>query len=102
MFTWDLVDPVQIGSAIWFQMGPLVKVILYGTEPFQFRTGPGSIVDPIPNGSKHVRSRVNVASRLRLLSIVVRTWFYTAWSIDFSTTVTIQSDCLISVNHFHC
>ena len=42
VFTWDLVDPVRIGSAIaiWYQMGPLMKVILYGTVPFQFRTGP--------------------------------------------------------------
>ena len=26
-FTLDLVDPVRIGSAIWYQMGPLMKVI---------------------------------------------------------------------------
>ena len=36
----DKVDPVRIGSAIWYQMGPLMKVILCGTVPFQFRTGP--------------------------------------------------------------
>ena len=35
VLTQDLVDPVRIGSAIWYQMGPLMKVI-----PFQFRTGP--------------------------------------------------------------
>ena len=40
VFTRDLVDPVWFGSAIWYQMGPLMKVILYGTVPFQFRTGP--------------------------------------------------------------
>ena len=38
-FTRDLVDPVRIGSAIWYQMGPLMKMILFGTVPFQFRTG---------------------------------------------------------------
>ena len=36
VFTRDLVDLVRIGSAIWYQM----KVILCGTVPFQFRTGP--------------------------------------------------------------
>ena len=40
VFTLDLVDPVLIGSAIWYQMGSLIKVILCGTVPFQFRTGP--------------------------------------------------------------
>ena len=40
VFTRDLMDPVRIGSAIWYQMGPLMKVILCGTAPFQFRTGP--------------------------------------------------------------
>ena len=40
VFTWDLVDPVRIGSAIWHQMGPLMKVISYGTVPFLFQTGP--------------------------------------------------------------
>ena len=40
MFIQDLVDPVRIGSAIWYQMGPLMKVIIYGTVPIQFRTGP--------------------------------------------------------------
>ena len=38
-FTRDLVDPIRIGSAIWYQMGPLMKVIPYGTVPFQFRIG---------------------------------------------------------------
>ena len=38
VFTRDLVDPVRIGSAIWYQMGPLMKVILCGTVPFQFGT----------------------------------------------------------------
>ena len=33
-FTRDLMDPVRIGSAIWYQMGPLMKVILCGTVPF--------------------------------------------------------------------
>ena len=40
VFTRDLVNPVRIGSAIWCQMGPLMKVILCGTVSFQFRTGP--------------------------------------------------------------
>ena len=40
VFIWDLVDPILIGSAIWYQLGPLMKVILCGTVPFQFRTGP--------------------------------------------------------------
>ena len=26
VFTWDLVDPVRIGSTVWYQMGPLMKV----------------------------------------------------------------------------
>ena len=26
MFTRDLVDPLRIGSAIWYKMGPLMKV----------------------------------------------------------------------------
>ena len=28
VFTRDLVDPVRIGSAIWYQMGPLMKVTM--------------------------------------------------------------------------
>ena len=40
VFTRDLADPVWIGSAIWYQMGPIMKLIPYGTVPFQFRTGP--------------------------------------------------------------
>ena len=40
VFTRELVDPVRIGSGMWYQMGPLVKVILCGTVPLQFRTGP--------------------------------------------------------------
>ena len=39
VFSRDLADPVRIGSAIWYQMGQL-KVILCGTVPFHFRTGP--------------------------------------------------------------
>ena len=39
-FTRDMVDPVRIGSAIWYQMSPLMTVIPQGTVPFQFRTGP--------------------------------------------------------------
>ena len=34
VFTRDLVDPVRIGSAIGYQMGPLMKVIPYGAVPF--------------------------------------------------------------------
>ena len=40
VFTRNLVDPVRIRSAGWYKMGPLMKVIPYGTVPFQFRTGP--------------------------------------------------------------
>ena len=40
VFTQDLLEPVRIGSAVWYQMGPLMKVILCGTVPFQFGTGP--------------------------------------------------------------
>ena len=40
LFTRDLVDPVRIGSAIWYQIGPFMKVIKYGTVPFQLGTGP--------------------------------------------------------------
>ena len=40
VFTRDLVDPVRIGSAIRYQIGLLMKVILCGTLPFQFRSGP--------------------------------------------------------------
>ena len=36
VFTQDQVDPVRIGSAIWYQIGPLMKVIPYRTVPFQF------------------------------------------------------------------
>ena len=35
-FTRDLV---RIGSAIWYQTGSLMEVILYGTVPFQSGTG---------------------------------------------------------------
>ena len=49
MFTWDLV---QIGPAIWYQMDPLMKVILCGTIPFQFSTGPHvNRVDSYQSGS---------------------------------------------------
>ena len=40
VFTRDLMDPVRIRSAIRYQMGPLMKVIPYGTVPFQSRTDP--------------------------------------------------------------
>ena len=40
VFTRVLVDLVRIGSAVWYQMGPLMKVIPYGTVPFQFQTSP--------------------------------------------------------------
>ena len=34
VFTWDLVDPVWIGSAVWYQMGPLMKVIPLWSRTF--------------------------------------------------------------------
>ena len=58
VFTQDLVDPVRIGSAIWYQMGPLIRVIRYGTVSNWSRV---NIVDPIPNRSEHIRSHVIVA-----------------------------------------
>ena len=62
MFTRDLIDTVWIGSAVWYQMGPLTKVIPYGTVPFQFRTGPNvNRLNPMSNGPEHIRSRVNLA-----------------------------------------
>ena len=36
MFTSDQVDPVWIRSALWYQIGPLMKVIPYGTILFKF------------------------------------------------------------------
>ena len=33
MFIRDLVGLVRIGSAIWYQIGPLMKVIPYGIVP---------------------------------------------------------------------
>ena len=36
VFTREQVDSVWFGSAIWYQMGPLMTVILYGTIPFSF------------------------------------------------------------------
>ena len=62
VFTRDLVDPVRIGSAIWYQVGPLMKQIRYGTVLFQFQTGPVqtgpgwicTTVDPIPKGSEQI------------------------------------------------
>ena len=38
-FVYELLDPVRIGSDIWYKLGPLLKVIPYGTIPFQFPTG---------------------------------------------------------------
>ena len=40
VFTWDLVDPVWIKSAVWYQMGPLMKVIQYRIMLFLFLTSP--------------------------------------------------------------
>ena len=37
VFTQDLVDPARIVSAIWYQIDPLMKVIPYGTVPFQYK-----------------------------------------------------------------
>ena len=58
MFTWDLVDPVRIGSAIRYQMGLLGDSIWNRTVPVSNRShshvnrvDPYHIVDLIPNGS---------------------------------------------------
>ena len=48
VFTRDPVDPVPIGSAIGYQMAPLIKVIRYGTVPFQSSV---NRVDPYHSGS---------------------------------------------------
>ena len=40
VYTGDIVDLVRIGSAIWYQMGLHMKVILCGTVSFQLKTGP--------------------------------------------------------------
>ena len=40
VITRDLVDPVRIGSTVWYQMGPLMKVIPYGTVPFHLEPVP--------------------------------------------------------------
>ena len=40
VFTRDLVDPVRIGSSIWYKTGPLMEVIICGTVPFKLGTGP--------------------------------------------------------------
>ena len=67
VFTRDLEDSVRIGSAIWYQMGPIMKLILCGTGPFHFGTcSLVNSVDPYqsgsdPSGSEHIQSRVNVA-----------------------------------------
>ena len=58
MFAQDLVDTVRIGSAIWYRMGPLMKVQVSNRSRV-------NRVDPIPNGSEHIRSRVNAALVLR-------------------------------------
>ena len=56
VFTRDLVDPVRIGSAIWYQMGPLMKMILRGTtlEPVLCNRVDPTRVDPIPNEADHI------------------------------------------------
>ena len=35
VFIQELENQVRIGSAIWYQIGPIIKVIPCGTEPFQ-------------------------------------------------------------------
>ena len=49
VFTWELVGPVRSDplAAIWYQMSPLMKVIPYGTVPFQFQTGPAERIRAI-------------------------------------------------------
>ena len=55
VFTRDLVDPLRIRSAIWYQMGPLMKVILSGTVPVQNRSRINR-VDPYQSGSDPKRT----------------------------------------------
>ena len=71
MLRWGLVDPVRIGSAIWYQMGPLMKVIPY--EPYRSSSNRSHVnrEDPYhsrsdPNGSEYIQSRVNVAVNVYL------------------------------------
>ena len=51
VFTRDLVDAVRIGSAIWYQIGSLKKVIPYRTVPFHCAGSRANRVDPYHSGS---------------------------------------------------
>ena len=55
VLTRDLVDPVHSGSAIWYQMGPLTKVIPYRTIPFKFEPVPCKQSGPYHSGSDSKR-----------------------------------------------
>ena len=77
VFTRDLVDPIQIGTGGGgggSEFGPPDRICypvphgsIYEGDPISNRTIPVSNrshvirVDPIPNGSAHIRSRVSVA-----------------------------------------
>ena len=59
----DLVDPVRIGSSIWYQMGSSTyegDPMWNCTVPVQNRSRVNK-VGPIPNGLEQIRSCVNVA-----------------------------------------
>ena len=51
VFTRGLMDPVRIGSAIWYQLGPLMKATPYGTVPFCFEPVPCKQSGPYHTGS---------------------------------------------------
>ena len=60
MFTWDQVDPVWIRSALWYQIGPLMKVIPCGPKLFKYEPALcktdyiHTTVDLIPNRSERM------------------------------------------------
>ena len=77
---WFLVD-LSISNS-FAPVTTIKRKIPYGTVPFQFRTGPvqtewiRTIVNPISNGSEHIRSCVEVAlSREDRKHIVAKTLF---------------------------
>ena len=64
MSTRDLVDPVRIGSAIWYQMGPFMKVIPYETITLKFGFDFQLMSTDIP--SKFLEKNIYVTCRCTL------------------------------------
>ena len=63
---------VQNGSSVWCQLGPIMKVILYGTIPFQFQKGPKT--EWIPNGSEHIQYAIPKIKMLCSLCCLKARW----------------------------